>query len=319
MDGCVILKKIAILGATSHIAKGLILNFTKKLECYRLFLFARNPNKVFAFCDAIKFGIDKNKVHSFDHWDQEKEHFDVLLNCVGAGTPEKVKELACGIFKLTEDFDNLCLEYLKRSPDTIYINMSSGAIYGTSFAEAVTMQSKASISVNDLKVGDFYGLAKLYTEAKHRAMASYNIVDLRVFAYFSRFIDLDGKYLITEILNAILGDRTFETTPIDIVRDYVHPDDLFFLIECCIKQVKINDAFDVYSLAPVSKFELLKHLAAKVGLKYEVEGQVRYVDATGLKNNYYSEYRKAEGIGYMPKYSSVAAIEDQIKVYLKRI
>lgn len=46
-------KKIAILGATSHIAKGLIYNFNKE-EANELFLFARSIDRLQGFLKSIE-------------------------------------------------------------------------------------------------------------------------------------------------------------------------------------------------------------------------------------------------------------------------
>ncbi len=310
------MKRVAILGATSHIAKGLILNFFKKAEEYSVGLFARNTRKVFEFLELIEVDDENSHVFEIEWFNKGKEKFDVVINCVGAGTPGKVTSLADGIFRLTEEFDNLCLEYLQNNPDTLYINLSSGAVYGSFFAAAASSRTKTEIDVNNFKQADFYGLAKLYSECKHRAMADLNIVDLRIFAYFSRFIDLHGKYLMTEVVNSILHNKVFRTTPDDIVRDFVHPDDLFFLVECCIKNKKLNDSFDVYSLAPVSKFELLDFLSSSFGLKYQIEGDVKFLNATGIKSQYFSEFRKAEKIGFFPKLKSIESIGIELKKML---
>ncbi len=311
------MKRVAILGATSHIAKGLILNFFKKAEEYSVGLFARNTRKVFEFLELIKIDDGDSHVFEIEWFNKGKEKFDVLINCVGAGTPGKVTSIADGIFKLTEDFDNLCLGYIQKNPETLYINLSSGAVYGSSFAAAASSKTKTEIEVNSFKQADFYGLAKLYSECKHRAMADLNIVDLRIFAYFSRFIDLHGKYLMTEVANSILHNKVFRTTSDDIVRDFVHPDDLFFLVECCIKDKKLNGSFDVYSLAPVSKFELLDFLVSSFGLKYQTECDVNFLNATGIKSQYFSEFRKAEKIGYIPHFSSKEAIASELDLILK--
>lgn len=48
------MKKIAILGATGHIAKNLISSF-KSLENYNLFLFARSDEKLNNFLKIINY------------------------------------------------------------------------------------------------------------------------------------------------------------------------------------------------------------------------------------------------------------------------
>lgn len=306
-----LMKTIAILGATSHIAKGLIYNFNKKKEQYSLQLFARNIEKTKSFCDAKK--IEKvfiNKIESFND-----NSYDVIINCIGVGTPNKLKELSGGIFALTEKYDDICIDNLKKNPDSLYINLSSGAIFGD-FDKPISATTKIVIDINNLSCTDFYALAKINSEAKHRALDHLNIVDLRVFAYFSRFIELDGKYLMTEIINSIKQNACFKTTNIDIVRDYIDHEDFFNLIECCILQKLINDVFDVYSANPISKFELLKELSKKFGLLYEIDDNISFVNATGIKNCYFSEYRKAFSIGYEPIYSSIDCIEKEMGIIL---
>ena len=52
-------KKIAILGATSQIAKGLILNFMKSKRV-ELFLFARFPKKIKDFLKVTSLGVHRH-------------------------------------------------------------------------------------------------------------------------------------------------------------------------------------------------------------------------------------------------------------------
>ena len=83
------------------------------------------------------------------------------------------------IFKITKTFDTLALDHLKRSPDTLYINFSSGAVYGTDFASPVDDRSQAIFDINPMDPAAYYGIAKLHSEAMRRAMKDFRIVDLR--------------------------------------------------------------------------------------------------------------------------------------------
>ena len=111
-------KKIAILGASSHIAKGLIFNFMHS-EGFELFLFARFPEKVKKFLKENNLA-SKYHIYKFERFFSGK--YDVVINCVGLGTPIKVKQASGQVFKLTEDFDNLSLAYLLAHPKVLYIN-----------------------------------------------------------------------------------------------------------------------------------------------------------------------------------------------------
>ena len=76
-------KKIAILGATSHIAKGLIFNFTKSKKD-ELFLFARFPDKVKNFLRVNNLGLNCH-IYGFKYF--QRGEYDVVINCVGLVSP----------------------------------------------------------------------------------------------------------------------------------------------------------------------------------------------------------------------------------------
>ncbi|MBU0699890.1 NAD(P)-dependent oxidoreductase [bacterium] len=301
---CINNMKIAILGATSHIAKGLIYNFNQEGN-YELFLFARSIESVQDFLRSIQCekGIH---LRSFDKLNKEK--YDVIINCIGISSSSDFKERVSSYFRLTEQFDNLVIDYINDHPDTLYINFSSGAVYGTDFSAPVDESTCSRWDINHITEADYYGIAKLNSEAKHRALRDLNIVDLRVFGYFSRFIDLKSCFLLAEIISCVKKRKEFVTTPDNIVRDYIHPKDLMLLIKSCINKFFINYVFDVYSFKPVAKFEILDYFVSQYGLKCTVKESIKISAVTGIKNNYYSNSRKAEDINYKPQFTSMDSI-----------
>lgn len=306
-------KRIAILGATSHIAKGLIYNFCKD-KTNKLYLFARSAGRVEDFLISIKCRRSYN-VKPFAEFG--KDSYDVVINCVGIGDPALLKDTGASIFELTEAYDNLILNYLKKHKESIYINFSSGAVYGREFLSAVNNSSKNCINVNALDDSCYYSIAKLNSEAKHRAYQGLKIIDLRVFAYFSRFIDLKSEYLITGIINAVLGKKVFKTSKDNIVRDFIGPEDLFSLVSCCIEKGS-NEAYDVYSRKPVRKFDILRSFHAKFGLNYEISKMPALASVTGTKEIYYSKYRLAKELGFEPKYDSLKLLINETEAILGR-
>ena len=307
------MKKIAILGATGHIAKNLIYYF-KKSSTYNLYLFARSNEKLNSFLKIINYKQKLKKI-TLNSFNDEK--YDAIINCIGVGDPKKLKDSGAEIINLTEYYDNFILDYLKNNKSCIYINLSSGAAYGTDFSIPANNKKYCEININNICDKDIYGIVKLYSEVKHRSWKDLNIVDLRVFAFFSRFINLRSKYLINELISCINTSKEFLTDNNNIVRDYIHPNDLFNLIKICIDIGKINDAFDVYSLKPVTKFGIIDFFARNYGLKYKIESGISGESVTGIKNNYYSVNRKAEKIGYIPRYSSKDCIADETREILK--
>lgn len=308
--------KIAILGSTSHIAKGLINNFLNSGD-FSLNLYTRSSDKVHSFLGAIGKSPDKDCVIHEGYKNFMKSSHDVVINCVGVGTLNKLRGNYTVYFTVTEEYDNLVIGYLCNScPNAFYISFSSGAVYGREFLAPVEENTMNSIKVNHVTTEDYCSIARLNSEAKHRAFKDLNIVDLRIFSYFSRFIDLADNYFITEVLDCILNKKVLVTDNVNIVRDYVHPKDLFSIIRKCMDAGKINVAFDVTSVKPVEKREILDYFSLEYGLKYEISRSLSNVSATGSKNIYCSKYNKALGIGYKPKFSSMDAIKEESKYIL---
>lgn len=304
--------KIAILGSTSHIAKGLINNFIQNSR-FSLDLYTRSPNKVYNFLAAIGKTADKDCIIHKGYSGFLKYAHDVIINCVGVGTLNKLQGNYTNYFMVTEEYDNLIIEYLLKNLDTLYISFSSGAVYGRGLSAPAEEDTANNIRVNHVAVEDYYAIARLNAEAKHRAFGDLRIVDLRLFAYFSRFIDLTDGYFITEVMDCILNKKVLATNNVNIVRDYVHPEDLFSIIRKCMDAGKVNAAFDVISAKPVEKREILDYFSLEDGLKYEISRSLGHVSPTGTKNIYYSNYNNVACIGYKPAFSSMDAIKEESK------
>lgn len=294
-------ERIAVLGATSHIAKGLIYHLGQDGK-YDLRPFARSSERADEFLNAVGLG---SRFKAIPIAEFGKESYGAVINCVGIVDPGKLSNAGSSIFEITETFDTLALDHLKRSPDTLYINFSSGAVYGTDFASPADDHSPAMFDINPMNPAAYYGIAKLHSEARHRAMKDHRIVDLRVFGYFSRFIDLDAKYMMSEIMSCILHGKEFVTNSEDIVRDFIHPEDLASLVKLCIAKRDLNDAFDVCSLQPVKKFELLEKFSSLYGLKHTIEERRDSMSVTGRKANYYSTNGRIRTIGFSPRFTSM--------------
>ncbi|OHD13539.1 MAG: hypothetical protein A2Y41_06490 [Spirochaetes bacterium GWB1_36_13] len=304
--------KIALLGATSHIAKGLIYYFHQKPENYRLYLFARNLDSLNNFINKNLKKTENLSLSAIENFDNT--FYDIIINCVGVGDPAKLKKIKEEIFFITELYDNKILTNLKNNPESLYINFSSGAVYGKEFEKSVQSESSLSIQVNQIEESDYYTIAKLNSEAKHRALKNYSIIDLRVFSYFSRFIDLDSKFFMTDVVNALINKTVLETNDRDMIRDFVSPEDLFLLVEKCL-QSRHNAVYDVYSLEPVSKFKILDFFKEKYKLNYIFKNNLNLISATGKKNIYYSNNKTAERIGYLPRQTSLESLEEEINFF----
>ncbi|MEI6490430.1 MAG: NAD(P)-dependent oxidoreductase [bacterium] len=307
------MKKIALFGATGFIGKSLTYEFCKRNK-FKVFLFSRSKNIAEDFLKSIG-GNSNFSVHKYVEFTEHQ--YDAVLNCTGMGNPAVLKKYPADIFKVTEEFDNLSIEYAIKNPEVLYINLSTGVVYGNEIGECATDKTKSVLDFNNLLPGDYYAIAKMNAEAKHRSLSHLNIVDLRVFSFFSRFIDLDSHLLMGDIANCIKNKKVLETSPDDMMRDYVGPSDLMNMIELVIQKNNINDFFDLYTLKPTSKFEILESLGKKYGLKYTINTNPNsHLAPTGIKKGYFSKNYKAKSIGYEPTYSSLSGIEEETRFFL---
>jgi nucleoside-diphosphate-sugar epimerase len=301
--------RIAILGSTSHIAKGLIYRFLRSAK-YELHLFSRSIDVLSSFLTQELEDVDAMPVAHRDYSDFANQGYDVIINCCGAGTQNKLRGDFTRYFSISEESDNLILNNLARKcPDALYISFSSGSIYGRDHSEPFTEQTCHCVPVNHVIKKDFYAITRLYSEAKHRAFEEMKIVDLRIFSYFSRYIDMSDGYFITDILDCIMKDKTLITSSGNMVRDYLHPDDLFSMIKVCMNAGRINTAFDAVSAMPVDKKSILDYFSREYGLRYTISEAFSDISATGQKNLYYSSYNAAADIGYVPQFTSMDTLK----------
>ena len=300
------MSSIAILGASSQIAKDLILSFVKN-GCSNLLLYVRNMPAATAWVETHGL-VDACSLYTYDQYG-ELPH-DVVINFVGVGDPRRAAEMGASIFCITSQFDDMVLTGLEQHPQRRYLFLSSGAAYGNSFIEPVTEVTEARISINQITPQDYYATAKLHAEVRHRSRPDLAIVDLRVFNYFSRTQDVEARFFITDIVRAVRDGKTLKTSPDYMVRDFLHPDDFYQLVACILAASPRNCAVDCYSRATIDKPDLLKAMHQRFGLSYEVVGvaQMVAVNATGAKPYYYSLNRKASDFGYVPRYSSLEGV-----------
>lgn len=303
--------KIAILGSNGHIARGLIERFRRQGR-YSLNLFTRSPESLLEFLGQIDFPPGRHCSIKEGYEDFHKERHEVIINCIGAGSPNKLNGRFTDWFTVTEQFDNLALDYLRRKADTLYIHFSSGAVYGRNLQGAVHSGSLHSIPVNQISVPEFYAIAKLNAEAKHRAFVNLNIVDIRIFSYFSRFIDLDSGYFITDILQCLLRQTPLVTNKLNIIRDYPHPEDLFRLVNLCIEKRLLNTALDAYSAKPCDKNAIIAYFRDTHGLQTCLTDTADNASPNGLNIVYCSMYDRAKTLlGYHPGHSSLETINQE--------
>jgi len=304
--------KIAILGATSQIARDLTLSFADASDTH-LYLFARQPNVVRQWLETV--GL-KGRYPVSDFPEFSTHEFDAVINFVGVGNPAQAVAMGNSIFEITLRFDEMVLDYLQSHPDCRYLFLSSGAAYGSSFNEPAQQDTPAIIPINNLAPHEWYGIAKLHAECRHRSHPEFPIIDIRVFNYFSRTQDLSARFLITDILRAISDQTVLITSSDYIVRDFLHPSDFYRLVNTLLSAPAINAVVDCFSRSPIDKPNLLAMMQQEFGLRYETTDATVSVNATGGKAHYYSLNTRAADFGYLPALTSLEGILKEATVLL---
>lgn len=308
---------VVIMGATSHIAKGLIERFLQA-GGNTLQLYSRSNEAVRHFLAGIGHRESASCTLCDDYGRITASDCDVIINCIGVETRNSHDCDFTRYFTVTEEFDNLAINYLKQyNPAALYISFSSGAVYGKGFSVPAAETSANCIVVNQVAKQDYYGIVRINAEAKHRAHGKLKIIDLRIFSYFSRYINLTDGYFITDVIQAVRNNTVLRTESRNIVRDYLHPDDLYQAVRACMAAGHLNRAIDLNSVTPVAKQEILDYFSSTYGLKYEKYSTAENVSATGSKTNYYSMCRHASYIGFTPSYASLDSIRHEAAFLLK--
>jgi len=302
--------RVAILGATGHVGKVLVAGLA---DTCALTLYARRPEAASAFVREAGLEASVESLDALGRGDH-----DALVNCIGVGDPRAVAANPDEVYRLSCFADDLAFAYLAQRPECRLVNISSGAAYCTEFDEPVGDDTPADLRAGHLRDDQHYGLAKLASEGRHRANADLAIIDLRLFSLFSRHINPDAAYLMNGVVRSLRDGSPFITSASDHLRDYVAPRDLAALVSACVAHEQpVNAAFDVFSRAPVGKFELLGALTERFGLHCEVDESLAASGATGSKPAYYSTSRAASILGYRPTATSLETVIEETDALLR--
>ena len=297
--------RIAIFGATSQIAKDLVLSFSAQSN-HELVLYARRPETVSRWLASTGL-TGRYHVTDFSAFTAEG-NFDAIINFVGVGKPAQAITMGASIFDVTLQYDELALSYVRQHPACRYIFLSSGAAYGSSFDAPVDVNTNATIAINNLQPHDWYAVAKLHAECRHRSLKSIPIIDIRVFNYFSHTQDMDARFFITDIVRAIRDKSVLKISADYMVRDFIGPTDFYQLINVLLNVPAVNAVVDCYSKAPIDKITLLTAIQERFGLRYELTQTSTSLEATGSKPYYYSINKRANDFGYKPTVTSLETV-----------
>ena len=295
--------KIAFLGSSSQIAKGLLREFHND-DKHHFYLFTRDTKSFNNWMDEAKLNSSNVKLESFQKFNSSHK-FDLIINFIGIGDPAKALKMGSKIFDITYEYDQLVLDYLTFYPNTKYIFISSGVVYGDIFKSPASINSSSVIHINDLKHTDWYSMSKIYAESRHRALEKFSIMDVRIFNYVSSDIDMNSRFLITDALRSIKENQVMKTDDKNITRDYIGPKVLHQLVMKLAKNDCLNTSVDCFTKDPTDKFSILELMKSQFGLKYEIINSNSGINAYGSRDNYFSLNYKAKSFGYEPSLSSL--------------
>lgn len=286
---------IAVLGATGYVGSSIARELSCRPEA--LHLFSRDPTSLAA--QAWPPGVTIAPLAAFSATDH-----DLVINAIGAGEPARVSSLGHEILAITRFWDEHVLATMSSS--TRYVFLSSGAVYGDSDQLARAGKPLPIPEGGSSNVPP-YTLAKLYAEAGHRQAPDQPILDLRVFAYADWSIGLDGRFFLAELARSLVDRTPFRTTSAEMVRDYAGAAELLQLIDLWRAAGAPNRAFDLYTLMPVAKSELLAILSADYGLEIEIV-DTAMPSTAGRGSIYAPTFRGAEEVGYRPRRTSAEVV-----------
>jgi nucleoside-diphosphate-sugar epimerase len=291
--------KIAIWGITGHVGQALYHTAVEKgIECHG---YVRD-------LDKARLLLPQGVYSHFE--DFPSKQYDILINAVAAGFVTDAL-----IFDILEHWSRKLLLFSRENPSCVCFNISSGAVYGDNFDTPADDNTSFLLTPNNIKSEQLYGIAKLFCEQRNRANPGLPIVDLRMFAFFTRYMDIRQPFFMSDIIKALLSDDVFETAPNDFERDFIHPSDLLNMILICSEK-KNNGCFDLYSCGPIKKSEIIALFEKHYGLKVKY-GQA-WTSATGTKTKYFSQSRKAAELGYFPVYTSKDILLRETDAILQR-
>lgn len=304
--------KVAVLGATGYIGRSLVHSLS--IASVDVTPVSRDISKAVSVFSEYNI-VSPSAPINYDTF--LNKGFDVVVNVAGMGSPSKLKDNPEAVLYITEEMDRLLFNYLNLHQEAQVFNISSGVVYGFSSGKIITKDSLAVFSPNNISSVNFYSLAKLTSEAKHRAKPGFNIIDLRVYSFFSQFVDSKDKFLMSEIVDSLENNMELETNGEDIVRDFCNADQLIDIMNFLLEHGKRNDVFDVISKQPITKFELLDLLCKTRGLKYIITNGDKS-SVTGVKNTYCSDGERLKELGYKPTLDSLSIIEIELEKRLDR-
>ncbi len=257
--------RIAILGAGGQIGRGLA--EALDADC-RLDLFTERPGRLRTLLGVAEKGERAAEIsHTSDFG---RDAYDLVVNAALPGDPKVIRGLGAEILYASEAVDNMTLAYLNQQPRCKLLFLSTGAIYGNAYNRPAENSDALTIPVNQSEKTPCYPLAKIVAEAKHRALVSRSILDVRVFGYLSKELPIAGGYFLSEIANSLISGKPLQINRQNFLRDYIGPPEIADCVGYALNTPAFNRAIDLVSPEAISKRRILALVCKRLGLRCTV-------------------------------------------------
>ena len=161
--------KIAILGATGYIGRSLALALANDPHA-KLVLFVRDLEQAEVMLGAL--GLPKTvQIRHISTLLRQK--VDVVVNATGIGSPRALLSNARAVFEVTESMDALVMAYCERYPGVRVFNISTGAVFGESSGDPITLGTKAVLAYELLHRPSLFSNKPLYNLIKSTLKPEY--------------------------------------------------------------------------------------------------------------------------------------------------
>ena len=300
-------KTIRIVGASSAIAQDFLRVASKVGSEHMFHLYSRD----FGFLPALKINNLTIFTHSFSDF-EIAEGCDAVLNFVGLGSPSRVALESSGLGPLDLKVDLACMRLLELNPEATYLYMSSGASYGSDFSiPAVDANELPEMSKFDLP-REVYGWIKRSTEVRHRSLPQYKIINLRIFGYASRNMDLNAGFLLSDLAKSLLTGEPAQISTEITHRDFINPEFFHELVDYCLENNLPNTSLDLVSTSSLAKDELVAALEGIFGLKVKWEETPPKSNSIS-KCNYFSQSTRLGDYGFVNNKSALEMVIDELQ------
>lgn len=277
--------KLAVLGASSSIFRSLQPHL-ESLGCTEVQLFSRIVRRE---------GYGELAIQSLSNFQSTTEDFDLVLNFIGTGNPLLDEVRFSALVKASIAVDGFAMEKLKVGTVGRYVHLSSGvAQWG-----------------NGDDFDSSYANLKAFLERRHQE-SGLSIVDIRVFGFADKMGSFFKGALVGDLYQALQLREVFETDTNDVVRDYCGAQELNQLLGSVLAQPQFCGAIELFSLAPVTKMQLLTVLA-QFGMQISWRDSATPQVLTGQKSVYVPTGR-LNPLDYAPTRTSLEVVMDALGI-----